>query len=198
MEVTQYKDFVIPSLIRKYAPFVQELESSMIEFPTIMPKSSIVFPDYPTSERRMFMALYEKYIDNGAEWKCKLSEESTDEATILYRRCKLDQGRKITQRQMNLDFDDDGNVIPNGNSKDKINNGAIKTMRGGTVENYIEMSDTSAASASNSGRLRGNSTVAKVPTRDLKSMVEALDGALDDAIEILKKSFKKYKMTPVS
>ena len=38
----------------------------------------------------------------------------------------------------------------------------------------------------------------RVNPHDVKSMVEALDGALDCALEVLTKSFAKYKMTNVN
>ena len=107
MEVTQYKYHVIPKLYKKYKAYVQELESSLLDFPDIIPKSSIIFPATLTSERRMFMQLYEKYIDNGAEWKVdKLSDTVLNEILQLYRRCKLNRAKQMTEKHINPADDD--------------------------------------------------------------------------------------------
>eukprot|EP01084_Bolivina_argentea_P072843 132239_1 len=206
MEVTQYKEYVIPLLLRKHKQFVQELESSIIEFPTTMPESTIIFPiEGHTTERRMFMHLYEKYIDQKSEWPIKISNEIFNEIVSVYRRCQMARTRDFSIYN-SKNYDDDGNPIMSKASsihstRSDTPNSPISTMRNNPLTYTIEMQTSNSKSKTSTTRnwsdSQSHSTVikAKVMIKDLKAMVEALDGALDDVIVTLKKSFAKYRET---
>ena len=55
MEVTQYKHYVIPTLesMQKHKTMVQELEDTLIEFPSTMPQSTIIFQPQTTKKENV-------------------------------------------------------------------------------------------------------------------------------------------------
>eukprot|EP01084_Bolivina_argentea_P302448 522035_1 len=166
MEATQYKEYAIPVLLRKYKQFVQELEDSMIKFPPTIPDSTIIYPglDKPPNERTIFIALYQKYVDQSANFPIKISLNLTNEATTLCRReCNVYHTNKYENSNA-TDYQNAPNIL--------------STMK--TKHTEITESETAGF---------------KVAVNDVKTMIEALDGILDDVISTLQKSFAKYQQT---
>ena len=184
MEVTQYKSCVIPTLQRSktYIAFVQKLESSLLAFPmNYLPKSSIVFPinDGTTTQRRMFTELFEKYIDDAAEWKIKIGAQCKNELVELYRRCKISRTKHFSVYNANSSILA-GDTF-NHSSTEFEDLPPISTIRTLGLESKYSK----------------DAKYGLVDPKDLKAMVEALDNALIDVIERLKKSFDQYKQTEV-
>eukprot|EP01083_Nonionella_stella_P055892 147383_1 len=168
MEVTQYKTYVVPSLIKKFKSFVLQLESSLLVFPADMPKSSLVYPPPgapPTTERRMFTELCEKYIHEGADWKIRISAQRMNAIVSLYRRCQMDRSKKFSVKAIWGDTFDDEALAP-------INTMRFPTDRSSTIR-----------------------AAGRVSPEMLKEMVDTLDGALNDVIALLQTHCHTYKQT---
>lgn len=224
MEVTQFKERVIPHLqsLTPHSEFADGLQ--LLPFPDV-PRSSIIHSQ-GMSTRKVFLEIVDKYLCHSAEWPIEITSHSAlDEIMYLKQRCKGQRARFVTMKNLFVNALPHS-VEPSGtgSSLHELELCGFDTLAGesnsrnGTLT--LESPPVSAACAStprmtlrltNIHQLSApgpfapavlspsssKSMVLEDSASLLRSIVEALDLALDDVVARMSVSFDKFSMTLV-
>lgn len=203
MEVTQYLTKLCDTEeVAIFQDRINRIKEKQLHFPeNTIPDSTIVSK---LQSRAGFIAIYDKYLNKGAEWEVPLKAGTLNAKLNLYRRLKMIQVKKSSH----LDLERVKSVSESAQKNEKIQKSRASTpkilksltprnlsQRQFSTDSGMDTMDESEVIDEEMPRLRAEGSNTKRVVN--VSLLDTMALATDDVVDKLNSSFEEYQLTNV-